>query len=160
MKTIVTLLDLSEVTPTVMEHTERMAKTLHAKVVLMHVLPEDKAPSKTLQGPASRQGKRDESIEADYRHLSSLADYLRQTRVKVEVEQLVDADSRLTVDECEEWKPDLIIVGSKSGSPLSGWIKGSRDDTAETSAHCPVVVIPDRHESQPNWDKWPFDSAA
>ena len=80
MKTIVTLLDLSEVTPTVMEHTERMAKTLHAKVVLMHVLPEDKAPSKTPQGRAG-QRKRDESIEADYRQLSSLAETAAPSRV-------------------------------------------------------------------------------
>ncbi len=160
MKTIVTLLDLSEVTPTVMEHTERMAKSLHAKVVLMHVLPEATAPTKTLQGRPPRQAKRDTLIEADYQLLSSLAEHLRQIHVKVEVEQLVDADSRLTVDECEEWKPDLIIVGSKPDSPLGGWIKGSREATAETSAHCPVVVVPETHEPHPAWRRQVLDSAA
>jgi nucleotide-binding universal stress UspA family protein len=158
MKTIVTLLDLSDMTPNAMEHTERMAKSLRAKVVLMHVLPEDTTPAKARKEPSPP--KRDASIEADYHRLTSLADYLRQTSVKVEVEQLVDADIRLTRDECEVWKPDLIIVGSKSDSPVCHWFTDSPDASAVTPAHCPVVVVPEKQGSQAAWDRWPFDSAA
>lgn len=130
MATIVTLIDYSDVTPAVVERAEQLAKALHSRVILIHVVPKE---------TRNAGGK---SIEEDYKELTIIGNRLAKTGVNVLVEQLYDADMCRVLNECKTWDAEWIIVGSNQHSALYNWFVGSFSCDVLQKAHCPVVVVP------------------
>ena len=143
MNTIVTLVDYSDVTPKLIEQTEQFAKSFSSGVILAHVVSKD--PMALVTEPASQipsDEERQELIAADLKHLSSLAERLRNVGIFVQVKQLVDADIGKALVECDHWKADLIIVGSHHHGALYNWFVGSVTSDVVKAANCPVLVVP------------------
>jgi nucleotide-binding universal stress UspA family protein len=128
--TIVTLVDFSGMTPQLMAQSEKYAKALNARVILLHIHPKDT----TLRDK--------ETSLADYKILTDLGAALSKTGVNVLVEQLNDADHRRTLDECRMWDAELIIVGSHHHGFLHNWFVKCFTCEMHESAHCPVLVLP------------------
>ena len=128
MPTIVTLIDYSDITPSVIARAEQLAKALHSRVILIHVVP-NKHAGRT-------------SIEEDYKELTSIGNRLAKTGVNVLVEQLLDADMCKVLHECKTWDAEWIIIGSYQRSALYNWFVGSFGSDVLHKAHCPVVVVP------------------
>src|SRR5664279_765038 len=113
MNTIVTLIDFPDVTPRLVEQTERYAKALGSRVILIHIVAK------------SSQSAGNDAILADYRKLTEIGKCLSKAGLNVLVEQLVDADVCRAMDECRTWDAELIIVGSHHHSVLYNWFVGS-----------------------------------
>lgn len=143
MNTIVTLIGFSDVTPRLIEETERFAKALRSQVIVVHVVSKDPMVlEKTDANQIPSEERRKELIAEDYKRLSSLAERLSSAGLNVQVEQLVDANIGKAMMECEHWKADLIIVGSHRHGALYNWFVGSVTNDVLKTAQCPVLVVP------------------
>lgn len=143
MNPIVTLVDFSDVTPTLMEQTQRFAQALGMPVILVHIVSKD--PMALVPEPASQipsEEEREELIAEDLQKLLGLAQLLRAAGVDVQVKQLVDADIRKALLECQRWSAGLIIVGSHHHGALYNRFVGSVTNDVIRSAKCVVLVVP------------------
>ena len=144
MHTIVTFLAFSDLTPRLIEQTERFAKALDAQVILAHLLPPEPFVM-DMAGvfPMTSQEQRQRLIDADGKRLSDLAERLNREGLKTQAEQLVNADIEPAMESCAQWKADLIIVGSHHHNALYNAFVGSFRDKLLKAAHCPVLVVPE-----------------
>ena len=143
MSTIVTFVAFSDVTARLIQQTERFAKALDAQVVLVHLVPPEPLMMEMgIASAMSSQEHRQELIDADYRRLSALVDSLNRAGVQAQAEQLADADSDRAMEPCEQWKADLIIVGSHHHSAIYNAFVGSFRDKLLRASRCPVLVVP------------------
>jgi nucleotide-binding universal stress UspA family protein len=143
MKTIIALVDFSDVTPHVVEQAALHAQTFGARLILVHVVPAEPAvvelgiASPTLlQPPSARR------IEADYHQLLSLRDSLDAPGVPVSVQQLERAEIGKVLDLCENLEAELIVVGTHHHSALYQFFLGSYTADVLKRAKCPVLVVP------------------
>lgn len=144
MNTIVTFIAFSDLTPRLIEQTERYAKALNAQVVLAHLLPPepfvmDMAGVVPMTSPDQRQ----KLIDADGARLAELAARLNREGLKAHAEQLVNADIGTAMESCERWKADLLIVGSHHHNAIYNAFVGSFRDQLLKAARCPVLVVPE-----------------
>jgi nucleotide-binding universal stress UspA family protein len=143
MKTIVALIDFSDVTHKVIQQSEAMAKAFQAKVILLHAVPDVPVlmdmgiVSPTVLEPAS-----DDQKELDYTKLTNLRNALASGGVNVSVNQLEDGNLEGLFEQCERLSADLIIVGAHHHSSLYNWWVGTCTNDVLKRAHCPVLVVP------------------
>ena len=144
MNTIVTFIAFSDLTPRLIEQTERFAKALNSQVILAHILPPEPFVM-DMAGvvPMTSSEQRQKLIDADGKRLSDLADRLNHEGLKTQAEQLVNADIETAMESCARWKADLIIVGSHHHNALYNTFIGSFRDKLLKAAHCPVLVVPE-----------------
>src|SRR6185295_13841564 len=113
MKKIVALVDLSDVTPKILQQAQLLAQAFRSQVVILHGLP--KQPVVVDIGLASPTVYRDpkpESIQADLEKLQQLSAPLAASGIDVSVQQLSDTSVDKILEETRRMEADLIIVGS------------------------------------------------
>jgi len=59
----------------------------------------------------------------------------------VDVDLLRGVPALAVVDEIREWKPDLVVVGSRGHSPVETTLLGSTSSAIVDHATCPVLVV-------------------
>lgn len=143
MKTIVTLVDFSDVTSKLIEQSEKFAKAFGARVILVHMVPivpvvvDSGVGSPLLSEPPSQ-----EVLQADYKRVASLGTPLRNAGVDVLVEQLQESSVKNLIEECSRWSADFIIVGSHHNGDIYNLFVGSFTNDVLKSANCPMLVVP------------------
>ena len=143
MKTIVALVDFSDVTAKVLEHAGDQALAFDARVILLHVVPmEAIVVGFGLASPVISQAASGEGVKADYARLETLRDSLTQRGVNVLIEQLSEGTVEKLLEECRTWKAELIVVGSHHHSTVYKWFVGTFTSDVLGAASCPVLVIP------------------
>lgn len=143
MKTIVALVDFSDVTASVIDQSQQMAKAFGAQVVILHAVAKEAvvldfgvASPTVLQAPSAKK------IEADYQKLIELRDGLAHSGATVSVCQLEDAGVEELLGQCQSLAADLIIVGAHHHGALYNWFVGSNTRDVLQQAGCPVLVVP------------------
>ncbi len=143
MKTIVALVDFSDVTAKVMKQSQEMADAFKAEVILLHAVPDVRVMMDLgVASPTVLESASEEKKEADYARLIKLRDSLASCGVKVSVHQLEDGNLESIFGECERLAADLIIVGAHHHSTLYNWLIGTCTTDVLGRAHCPVLVVP------------------
>jgi nucleotide-binding universal stress UspA family protein len=143
MKTIVALVDFSDITSKVIECARAQAKAFDARVILLHIVPKEAVViGFGLASPVVLQPPTAEGIETDYERLELLRDSLTQSQVDVLIEQLTEGTVEKLLDECRIWKADLIVVGSHHHSTIYNWFIGTFTADVLKAASCPVLVVP------------------
>jgi nucleotide-binding universal stress UspA family protein len=143
MKTIVALIDFSDVTEKVLEQTQRSAKESGARVILMHVVPKEPVVVDLgLISPTVLEPPSSEVIKADYEKLMDCRALLALDGIDVVVEQIVDGGIDRILDDSRRWDAELIILGSHHHSPLYNLFIGSLTKDVSKRAHYPVLVVP------------------
>ncbi len=143
MKTIIALVDFSDVTARVLEQATLHARTYGARLILVHVVPAEPAvvefgiASPTLLQPPSQR-----RIEKDYEQLLNLRDSLANSGVEVSAQQLEQADTGKVVNLCHSLAADLIVVGTHHHGALYQFFIGTYTADILKKAHCPVLVVP------------------
>lgn len=143
MKTIVALVDFSDVTAQVLEQTTKLARAFDSQVVLLHVVPEEPAvvdlglASPTIMSPPSEK-----RIEADSHHLRSLRESLVASGIKATARQLEKGTAAKVTDLCGLQEADLIVCGSHHHSTLYHLLVGTFTDEVLKRSTCPVLVVP------------------
>jgi nucleotide-binding universal stress UspA family protein len=143
MKTIVALVDFSDVTTKVIKETEAMAKALNARVVLLHSVPKEPVVIDLgLLSPTVTGAPNDRKKDADYAKLLDLRDSLASSGVDVAVQQLEDGKSESILAHCDQMKADMVIVGAHHHNGFYKWLIGTCTTQVLHRARYPVLVVP------------------
>ena len=143
MKTIVALVDFSDVTDQVVEQARQMAEAFQAQIILLHAVPPEPVVLELgLASPTVLQAPGEKRIEADYDRLLDLRDSMVAAGVKVTAHQLEEVSAAKILDESRKLNADLLIVGSHHHSALYHLFVGTFTGDVLSRAHCPVLVVP------------------
>lgn len=143
MKTIVALVDLSDLTFKVLKQAHALAKAFDSQVIILHVVP--KEPTVVDVGLVAQTILQDPSpkvIEQHQAQLLEMRDSLVKFGVDTTVQQLPGASVDAVLEETKKLKADLIILGSHHHSTFYNLLIGSVTDDVLKRAHCPVLVVP------------------
>jgi nucleotide-binding universal stress UspA family protein len=148
MKTIVALVDFSDVAAKVLEQAAEQAKAFDARVILLHVVPKEPVVMGFgLASPMVLEAPTELCIETDRKRLEVLRDSLIASGVNVLMEQLTEGTVERLLEECGMWQADLIVLGSHHHSTVYNWFIGTFTAEVLKSAECPVLVVPAKSET-------------
>jgi nucleotide-binding universal stress UspA family protein len=143
MKTILALIDFSDVAAKVIERAQVQAKAFSARVILLHVLRQEPVVFDVgLASPTVLRPPREEVIQAGKAKLETLRASLAAAGIAVTVEQFPDGTMAAILEETRRLEADLIVVGSHHHSALYDLFIGSFTHDLLKLAHCPVLVVP------------------
>lgn len=143
MKTIVALVDYSDVTAQVIAQATKLAHAFGSRVILMHVVPEEPAVVELgIASPTLMQPPSERRIESDYEQLVSLRDSLNGEGLSVSIHQIDSGNVNKVMEACTHLSTDLIISGSHHHSTLYHLFVGSFTSEVLKQATCPVMVVP------------------
>ncbi|MDR3404191.1 MAG: universal stress protein [Chthoniobacter sp.] len=143
MKTIIALVDFSDITPRVLEQATMHARTYGARLILVHVVPAEPAVVEFgIASPTLMQPPSERRIEKDYNQLLNLRDSLADSGVPVSAQQLEQADIAKVIGLCHNLEADLIVVGTHHHGALYQFFIGTYTADILKKAHCPVLVVP------------------
>jgi nucleotide-binding universal stress UspA family protein len=149
MKTIIALVDFSDITGRVVEQATLHARTYGARLILVHVVPaEPTVVEFGIASPTLLQPPSERRIEKEYNQLLNLRDSLADSGVPVSAQQLEQADIRKVVELCHNLEADLIVVGTHHHSALYQFFIGTYTADILEKAHCPVLVVPPVEEKK------------
>ena len=148
MKTIVALVDFSDVASKVLEQAGAQARAFGGRVILLHVVPKEAVVVGIgVASPVLLEAPTAEGIQIDLERLKALRDILIESGVNVLMEQLTEGSVERLLAECEMWKADLIVIGSHHHSTVYNWFIGSFTAEVLKAAICPVLVVPADRET-------------
>jgi nucleotide-binding universal stress UspA family protein len=143
MKTIVALVDISDLTIKVIEQAQLLAKAFDSEVIILHVVA--KAPMVVDVGivsPTVLQDPSPEEIQKEFSQILEMRDSLVKSGVRASARQLTGASMENVPEVTRELGADLIIMGSHHHSALYNLLVGSMTHDVLKRAHCPVLVVP------------------
>lgn len=144
MKTIIALVDFSDVAPKVIERTVALAKAFGSRVTLLHGLPHQPVVIDVgVAAPTVYREPGEQDIRADEERLRQLGEPLTSAGIPVNLLQLRHATVEHIVEEADRLAADLIIVGSHRHGAFYNLIVGSVTANVLQRAKCPVLVVPD-----------------
>ncbi|TLD68984.1 universal stress protein [Phragmitibacter flavus] len=148
MKTIVTLVDFSDVAFKVLKHAHDLALAFDSQVILLHVVPQEPVVVGFGIAPTIMSAPSEDLIAVDTERLTEMQESLAKFGVKATTRQLQGATIDSVLDECEKLGAELIIVGSHKHGPLYNLFVGSITADILKRTHCPVLVVPHDVDTQ------------
>ncbi len=91
--------------------------------------------------PPDAADMEDEAVDYLRKVLARAAAALAGPGRTVDVDLLRGAPVVAVVDEIHEWKPDLVVVGSRGHNPVETTLLGSTSSAIVDHARCPVLVV-------------------
>ena len=151
MKTIVALVDLSDLTARVLKQAEAMARVFNSEVILLHMVPNDATLVDTeTVSPFTTEDPSPEVVQKHYSQLLEMRDSLVKQGLRASVQQLEGADIEDGLAEIRKLHADMIILGSHHHSAFYKMLVGTVTDDVLKRAHCPVLVVPGDASSEKN----------
>jgi nucleotide-binding universal stress UspA family protein len=143
MKTIVALIDFSDVTTAVVERAASLAQAFKARLYLIHSVPrQPEVVDLGLVSPTCLRRPTEEEWAAHRTRLMGLCDSMKATGLKVAAAQLRDLAIEKVTEELRLLHADLVIVGSHQHSVLYELFVGSVTREVLRKSPCPVLVVP------------------
>ncbi len=143
MKTILALVDFSDVTASVLAQARDLAKAFGGSVIIMHVLKDEPVVLDVgLASPTVMRPPGDAVVVAAQATLEGFRDSMAVTGVAVTVRQLGDATMEKILEEGARLSASIIVVGSHHHSALYHLFIGSFTHDLLKLATCPVLVVP------------------
>lgn len=143
MNTIVALVDLTDATAKVIEHTQRMASAFASRVVLLHVVPpEPMVATLGAEAPVVPAPPSPERIQADKDALQEHLDVLTQGGLTVTALQFEGPIAETVVEEAQKLNADLVIMGSHHHNAFYQFFIGSVTSSILKRATFPILVLP------------------
>jgi nucleotide-binding universal stress UspA family protein len=143
MKTIVALVDFSDLTFKILRQAHDLAKAFGSQVVILHVVPSE--PTVVGFGVASPVVLREPTpaeVAEDAAKLAALGESLTKFGVHATTRQLQGATVATVLEETRELGADLILMGSHGHGALYNLLVGSATSGVLKEAPCPVMVVP------------------
>ena len=136
MKTILALVDFSDVTARVLQYAESFANAFGSQIVLAHIIP----PEPVVVDYAPPPSVLESDVASD--KLEALRDSLTTRGVTVTTFSTQGPAVATIHDWCRDHAPDFIIMGSHGHGALYNLLVGSVTAGVLKSASCPVLVVP------------------
>ncbi len=149
MKTIVALVDFSDLSFKVLKQAHTLAKAFDSQVIIMHVVAKEPVVVDLgIVSPTITQEPSPEVVHKEYSRLLEMRDSLVKFGVRAMVQQLTGANVETVLTETKKLEADMIILGSHHHSTFYNLLIGSVTDGVLRRAHCPVLVVPSDDEGQ------------
>jgi nucleotide-binding universal stress UspA family protein len=145
MKTLLTAVDLSPITPKVIEGAGALASSLGAKLILLHVTEPAAAyvpvgaAMDVITAPVPMEPPDLEALKA---RLDELAAPVRAQGVDVETVAAVSLPADEIIDQAKKTGADILVLGSHGHGALYHLFSGSVVTSVLQKATIPVTVIP------------------
>ncbi|WP_395739902.1 universal stress protein [Prosthecobacter sp.] len=143
MKTIVALVDLSDLSFKVLKQAHALATAFKSEVVILHVVPKEPVVVDVgLVSPTVMRAPSPGSVQVQYEQLEEMRESLMKFGVKARVEQFPGAEVDTVLEEISRLGAELVIVGSHHHSRIYNLLIGSVSNDVLMRAKCPVLVVP------------------
>ena len=142
MKTIVALVDFSDMTFKLLKQAHQLASAFGSEVILLHVVSPDPVVVDFGMAPTVYRPPSPETIAAEGDRLSQLQESLEKFGVRTSTRQIQGTRVEDLIEECRRLGADLIIVGSHGHGAVYNLLVGSITSQVLKSAPCPVLVVP------------------
>jgi nucleotide-binding universal stress UspA family protein len=143
MKTILALVDFSDVTARVLAQAQELAKAFAGRVIIMHVLKQEPVVLDAgLASPTVLRPPEEAVVQAGKATLEGFRFSMAATGINVTAQQLPDATMEKLLEEGARLGADIIVVGSHHHSALYDLFIGSFTHDLLKLATCPVLVVP------------------
>ena len=142
MKTIVALVDFSDVTFKVLKQAHLLASAFGSKVMILHVVPPEPVVMDFGVAPTVMREPSPEAVKEDANRLRELEESLTKHGVQATAQQVHGTTLESLLEECEKSHPEMIIVGSHRHGAFYNLVVGSVTAGVLKSAKCPVLVVP------------------
>lgn len=147
MKTIVVLVDFSDVTFKLMKQAYHLASVFDSHVVLLHAVPPQPVVMDFGISPTIYEEASAEAVAADKAKLDQLQESLAKFGITTSVVQVHGREVVDLVEECKRVKADLIVVGTHGHGAFYNLIVGSVTAELIKRIPCPVLVVPKDEEA-------------
>ena len=126
MKTIVALVDLSDLTFKVLKQAHALASAFNSEVIILHVLGKTPVVMDVgIVSPVVMEDPLPTVVKEQAEQLLEIRDSLIKFGVRARVEQLADAKVSAVLAEAKRLNADLIILGSHHHSTIYHMLVGS-----------------------------------
>jgi nucleotide-binding universal stress UspA family protein len=132
MKTIVALVDLSDLTFKVLKQAHLLASAFNSQVIILHVVGQQPVVFDLgIASPVIMQAPSQEIIQSHHAQLIEMRESLVKFGVRATVQQLAAASVETVLEETRKCGADLIILGSHHHSTIYRLLVGSVTDDVE-----------------------------
>jgi nucleotide-binding universal stress UspA family protein len=143
MKTILAPIDFSAVSPQVVKEAAKLAASLRARLVLLHVVQPPIVTDSDL-GPQTSADYIAAASASAAKNLAALQKTLRAKGLTVTTKHLTGHPGQVTVDQATALHASYIVLGSHGRGAFYELMVGSTASRVLKQARCPVVVVPKR----------------
>jgi len=152
MKLLVAI-DFSELAVRIIAEAEKLAGSLHAQVLLLHVIP---SPSPIIDLPHDAEmldlmDVRHEKEEypslreaPESEKMLTIAAKLSAGGIDTTVIIAQNDEAAAIIEECEKQNADMIMLGSHGHGALFHLLVGSVSEEVIRRASCPVIIVPSK----------------
>lgn len=137
MKTILALIDFSDVTPRILDHAQAMSKAFRSEVVLIHVVPPE-----PLVVDFAPPAVPPDLFQSRQKELFDMRDSLTAHGIPASAQVLGGLLEETLLKQINLLDPDIILMGSHGHGALYHLIVGSVTGGIIKHAARPVLVIP------------------
>jgi nucleotide-binding universal stress UspA family protein len=141
IKRILVPIDFSSITCRVMAITHQQAKMSNAEVLLIHIEQPDPDFAGYKAGPDSVRHTISKEIHHNHQSLEALRELLQKKNIAVNILLVQGETVPLIISEAEQFKANLIIMGTRGKSSLKDLLLGSVTKGVLQHAHCPVLLV-------------------
>jgi nucleotide-binding universal stress UspA family protein len=140
-------LDFSEVTLEVIDQASLLARSLDAKLWLIHVATPEPEFIGYETGPQTVRDRVALELRQEHRSTQQVAEKLRRSGLDVTALCPQGATVRTILQEAEKLDADLIVMGSHGRGALHRALLGSVSEGVLHKATCPVMIIPVKRDA-------------
>jgi nucleotide-binding universal stress UspA family protein len=135
-------IDLSESTEKIVKKVEEIAKTLSAKVWLLHVAePEPEFVGFEMDSQPQRDS-RSKIFHGEHHRIQEIADRMRNNGLDTTALLVQGATAETILSEASKLDVDMIVVGSHGRSAIYHLLVGSVCEGVLHKSGCPILVVP------------------
>jgi nucleotide-binding universal stress UspA family protein len=135
-------IDLSESTEKIVKKVEEIAKTLSAKVWLLHVAePEPDFVGFEMDSQSERDN-RSKIFHGEHHRIQEIADRMRKNGLDTTALLVQGATVETILNEASKLDVDMIVVGSHGRSAIYHLLVGNVCEGILHKSECPILVVP------------------
>ena len=142
MENILVPLDFSEATLEVLDHASLLARSLSAKLWLIHVAASEPDFIGYGTGPQTVRDQVASELRDEHRRTQQVAEKLRRSGLAATALCPQGATVKTILYEAEKLKVDLIVMGSHGRGAIYRALLGSVSEGVLRKATCPVMIVP------------------
>ena len=142
MRIILTPVDFSEASPRVVEVAAGLARALHSRVVLLHVV---RVPPLLTGLDVEVKNVAEMTLaleQAAERKLSELQRALEEKSVETQILRLTGHAAAEIIEQAQKLSADHIVIGSHGHTAFYDLTLGSTTSAVIMGSACPVIVVP------------------
>jgi nucleotide-binding universal stress UspA family protein len=142
MNTIIAAIDFSPATESVIAQAATLARSLPARLVLLHVTEPVAGVVDFAVVSMSVASIDEKAVARGTKRLENLKEQLTAGGIAVDIKQVVGSPGREIVDQAHELPADYIVLGSHGHTTLYDLVIGSTANVVLKHARCPVLIVP------------------